>query len=323
MIKKIKLRQTTNNCRSMEIHIQKILVPSDLSPSAHRAFDLAHDLARRQASEVHVLHVESGSSTVQQEKVREQITGRFQDEADKLRWVRRAGRVSEEILRYADEEDIDLITMGTHGRRSLAHPVLGGTTGAVVRESSRPVLTVREQEDIAAHAEAPSVEHILVPMDFSEHAEEAAKVARAFAAAYGASLTLLFVAEEHTVPLFSDTGLPNFTTVKMDPNITSQADQALRQFYENMGGADVPADYQVRKGHPAREILRASEEKKADLIVMSTHGQSGYEHFTLGSVTEKVVRKAAAPVLTLKAFGRTLLADASSSDGAAESEAAL
>jgi nucleotide-binding universal stress UspA family protein len=60
-------------------------------------------------------------------------------------------------------------------------------------------------------------------------------------------------------------------------------------------------------GYPATEILRFAEEQACGLIVMATHGLSGLQHFLIGSVTEKVVRKASCPVLTVRSFGSSLL----------------
>lgn len=301
--------------------IQKILVPTDLSPTAHRAFRLAADLADRYDAEVSLLHVtplggsepiraffhrllqDAGASDALREELTERVeTHHMKPDAPRrrIKRVHREGtHVASEILDYAAAEAVDLIVMGTHGHRSLEHPALGGTAGEVVRRAECAVLTVREWKEHAR--EAFRVRHLLVPVDFSEHAAQAVAAAKELAARYGAALSLLFVVEERQVPLFSDTGLPTVTTLKMDPEAEHLAKAALPQLFEDAGGPDVQATYHVRHGHSAREIIAFAEASDVDLIVMSPHGLSGRAAFSLGSTTEKVVRRAPCAVLTLKA----------------------
>ena len=66
------------------------------------------------------------------------------------------------------------------------------------------------------------------------------------------------------------------------------------QAFHNTWGVEIAA------GHPAEAIVRVAQERKADLIVMGTHGRTGLQHVLLGSVAEKVVRLAPCPVLTVR-----------------------
>ena len=303
--------------------IRKILVPTDLSPTAHEAFRLAVDLAGRYDAEVDLLHVtprggsepiraffhrllqDAGASDALREELTERVETHHMQPGAPRRRIKRVHRegadVAAEVLTYATGEDVDLIVMGTHGHRSLDHPALGGTAGEVVRGADCAVLTVRETEKHKAGDAAP-IRHVLVPVDFSEHAEEAVAAAKELASRYKATLSLLFVVEERQVPLFSDTGIPTITTLKMDPEAGRRAEAALPQLFKNAGDPDVQAAYHVRHGHPGREVLAFAETSDVDLIVMSPHGLSGRDAFSLGSVTENVVRRAPCPVLTLKGF---------------------
>lgn len=303
--------------------IRKILVPTDLSPTAHRAFRLAVDLADRYDAEVDLLHVTplggsepiraffhrllqgAGATDALREELTERVEAHHMRPNAPRRRIKRVHRegvdIASEVLTYATAEDVDLIAMGTHGHRSLDHPALGGTAGEVVRGADCAVLTVRETSKHAP-SEAPPIRHLLVPVDFSEHAAQTVAAAKELAARYGAALSLLFVVEERQVPLFSDTGLPAITTLMMDPEAGRRAEAALPQLFASAGGPDVEAAYHVRQGHPAREVLAFAEASDVDLIVMSPHGLSGRDAFSLGSVTENVVRRASCPVLTLKGF---------------------
>ncbi len=306
------------------LKIRHILIPTDFSPSAEAAVEQGLDLARRCGAEVHTLHVVgmAGSEPLQAwfnrvmedmgaaEALRREIAEHAHKAAQRsrdvpLRQVQVEGRdTAREVLRYAEEHDVDLIVMSTHGRRSLLHPTLGGVTGEVLRHADCPVMTLRTKDEDPAPR---PVRRILAPIDFSEHAAAALRHARALAGLYGASLALVFVAEERIVPVFNDTGIPTFMALKMPPEVVEQAEAALRQLYEETPGPETPVAFYVRKGRPAHEILECAEEVEADLIVMSTHGVGNDRRFLLGSVTERVVRSAPHAVLTLKAFGKSLV----------------
>lgn len=305
------------------LSLQRILVPTDLSPSAHRALDAAADLARRCDAELHILHVYPSAGagpvfgffydlmgTTSPDAMRSHLADRIERETRerttdlaRVEHVHREGtHVAAEILAYADEVGADLIAMGTHGHRSLEHLTLGGTAGDVIRKADCPVLTIRE----GAVDELPdlsSLRHVLVPIDFSPHASEALRLARDVGALYEAELSLLFVAETRVVPIFQDTGLPALTTLQMDPEITDRAEEALRQLYEDVEAPSLPASFHVRHGHPAHEVLDFARSEDVDLVVMATHGQTRERRFLLGGVTERVVRKAPCPTLTLPAEG--------------------
>lgn len=298
----------------------KILVAHDLSPCAAQALPYAVDLAARTGSEVHLLFVEVLHGEPYAPMWEEGVTPAYLREELSHAGQAAAGGVlrreqvkpvvardlapAPAILEYADRHDIDLIAMGTHGRRGVRHLVLGSVAEEVVRRAPCPVLTVRErQERVEAGFARPgggSPPRILVPVDFSPFASDAVRRARALAALFGAELDLLFVAEDRQVPVFNDTGLPAFMTLHLDDSIVEGAGEALRQLFQSTTGPDVPATYHVRHGHPAKEIVDFAEDFDAGLIVMGTHGVTGLAHFFLGSIAERVVRAAPCPVLTIR-----------------------
>jgi nucleotide-binding universal stress UspA family protein len=139
----------------------RILVPTDFSPTADAALAYAKTLAARLDASLHVLHVFTDPYAVStyvpevyapvthergltdaQERLRERL------DADDQRRFRGTlaivtGLTANEIVKYANECDVDLIVMGTHGRRGIAHFVLGSVAEHVVRISRCPVLTVQ------------------------------------------------------------------------------------------------------------------------------------------------------------------------------------
>lgn len=298
------------------LKLKSILVPSDLSVSSQNAFRIARDIAGKFHAAMHVLYVTPTSG--QFESLVRWLTDRNKDETpiaevhdnlvlealarnfggyEPLKHVHRKGSdVAPTILEYAEICTVDLIVMGTHGHRSIDHPALGGTTGEVVRNSPAPVLTVRTREE--EELEFTGFHKILVALDFGEESRNVLRAAKQLASCYDASLSLLFVAEEHQVPVFSDTGLMSLTTLKVDEEIAARSQEALRQIDDETGSGDLESEHVVRRGRPAREILGYAEESGTDLIVMGRRGHTPHEGLLLGTVTEHVVRRSTCPVLT-------------------------
>jgi nucleotide-binding universal stress UspA family protein len=141
--------------------------------------------------------------------------------------------------------------------------------------------------------------YILVPIDFSKHSEVALNYAVALAEKFGAELFLLHVVQD--LALF----IPD--AVAVAPPIAPPVEQfiaaareALERVTEVNALKSLTVHRDVREGTPFYEIIRFAKEKDVDLVVMGTHGHSGLTHVLLGSVTEKVVRKAPCPVLTVR-----------------------
>jgi nucleotide-binding universal stress UspA family protein len=141
------------------------------------------------------------------------------------------------------------------------------------------------------------IRHILCPTDFSESSGEAFETALMMATDSGARLTLLHV-QQLPAPVFPDVILPVSPSILRDAE--QSAEHAMERLCERARAAGVAADCRVTVGAPHVEICDAAEEVGADLIVMGTHGRTGLSHVILGSVAEKVVRKAQCPVLTVR-----------------------
>jgi nucleotide-binding universal stress UspA family protein len=205
------------------------------------------------------------------------------------------------VLAYADEQDVDLIVMGTHGRRGLDRFFIGSVAEEVMRLATTPVLTVHSEGSRGAD----HVERILVPVDFSEHSKLSVTYARELAATYGARIDLLHVVEDVTLPTVY--GLDPYPLGA--PEVLGRIENGLMTMIEEAPGADVPIEAHVRNGHPIRDIIAFAEERDTDLIVIATHGLSGVRRLLMGSVSERIVRAAPCPVFTVKSFGKQLVRD--------------
>jgi nucleotide-binding universal stress UspA family protein len=134
-----------------------------------------------------------------------------------------------------------------------------------------------------------SIEHVLCPIDFSEISHHALAHAAAIAKWYEARLTILYV-------------FPNLPTVDLPPMVLEEEDRdrliaQMRQFAGPIP-AGVSADFRVQAaGFVHDEIVAQIGATHADLLVLGTHGRSGFQRLFLGSISEKVIRKAACPTL--------------------------
>jgi len=141
------------------------------------------------------------------------------------------------------------------------------------------------------------IRHILVPTDFSDGSIRAFETALDMARDSGAEITLLHVAHVPT-SVFPDVILP--IAPEMMRDVEHSADLILDEWCGRAHGAGVPCDARTAIGSTHVEICNTAEAIDADLIIIGTHGRGGLSHLLLGSVAEKVVRKAPCPVLTVR-----------------------
>ncbi len=136
---------------------------------------------------------------------------------------------------------------------------------------------------------------ILVPTDGSESAMEAAKNAIELATQYDGTIHALYVIDIGSM-------WPDAYEGNVLGDLESRGKKAVEQVREGAedAGVDVVDDV-VTGGNPYRVILDYVDENDIDCIVMGTHGRRGLEHYLLGSVTERVVRLAEVPVMTVRA----------------------
>ncbi|MGH9458827.1 MAG: universal stress protein [Thermoanaerobaculia bacterium] len=137
---------------------------------------------------------------------------------------------------------------------------------------------------------------ILVPVDLSSFSAKSVEYAARMAGPEG-SITLLTVISD-VLPYFDFFPI-EYPAADYFEAMKEKAETELRKLADqNAGGGR--ADVDVRRGYPAGEIVQVAEEQNFDLIVMATHGHTGLEHALLGSITEKVLRKAHCPVLVVR-----------------------
>ena len=142
---------------------------------------------------------------------------------------------------------------------------------------------------------------ILCPTDFSEPSFAGVSAGNELAMHFGASLVLI-----HSIPPIPVIPAPHEAAILFNvPSYQQEMEIYAKNSLNDMIGRHISdklkVETRVAIGEPADEIVKAAGEVQADLIVMATHGETGWKRFVSGSVTEKVVRLARCPVLTVHA----------------------
>jgi nucleotide-binding universal stress UspA family protein len=158
---------------------------------------------------------------------------------------------------------------------------------------------------------------ILSPIDFSDSSQAALEVAADFAARFGAELLLV-----HVMPAIEDlpTSVSVFKEGEYDQSLDDAAAKRLADLAATLARKNVKARTEMGTANDVgMELVRIAEHEHADMIIIATHGMTGWHKIAFGSVAEKVVKQASCPVLVLRA---NALEDAGSEKKAASSAAA-
>ena len=141
--------------------------------------------------------------------------------------------------------------------------------------------------------------NVLLPVDGSEASTYAAQEGFKLASVLGSSVTLLFVVDISIITMpDAESGIANVEMIRK--NFMEQGKRLLASLSASGREKGVKVETMVAEGDVHNEIIRAAEEKKADLIIMGTHGRRGLNRLLLGSVAESVTRRAHCPVLLIR-----------------------
>jgi len=286
----------------------KILVPVDFSPFSDWATDYAIALASHYKAKITLFHVVVLYEADLDEEIHlsqlEELIERKELRSDELlskqskklskinleldSRIERGLSASDTILEYAGKNNYDLIVMGTHGRTGIKNWIYGSVTEKVVRLSTIPVITLHNDPGLF------KIENILVPIDFSENSRLGACEAAVVAEQFKSKITFVHVVEQHIHPSFHVVGIESVFAINADLKQISQ--EKLAEFCKR---EDLNPEYKVLEGNVHQSIADYAADCNADLIIMSTRGFTGLDHLLIGSTTERVVRIAPCPVLTI------------------------
>jgi universal stress protein E len=288
--------------------LKKIVVGHDLRSGGDLALSSAAVLAGRCGAALRLVHVveelhfyQRMSHTLQSPYTLEEIaqtTGaKLQALAARpdlaglrVEYEVRTGKPFVELIIARRAWQADLIVVGGASQQE-AH-LLGSTSERVVRKATVPVMVAKT--GLRAGAKT-----FLVPTDFSECAKKAAHEALMLAASFSGQVIFF-----HAVDLYPLYAYPY--TDEMDAFVPLAApsleelESEWQDFLSGLPLKKVDWEKYTEEGEAATAILRQAEQKRIDLIVMGTHGRTGLEYMLLGSVAEKVVRRASCPILTIR-----------------------
>lgn len=138
---------------------------------------------------------------------------------------------------------------------------------------------------------------ILVLIDFSTHAERALDCAIDWGRQLNAHLTLM-----HVIQSLSDAGIDTSSTLPAThlERLEAELAQHLKRYLQRVEEAGVAGDFVIAHGSPLDETFEVVKARQIDLIIMGSHGRTGFSHLLLGSMAEKLVRLAPCPVLVVR-----------------------
>ena len=294
----------------------RIMVPLDGSSFGECALPWALTLADAWDATVDIVHAHDLITTPDLAYPAADATKEWATDylARTARWIEiRGGRTVETTVlggmpsavlqERAADSGADLIVMATHGRGPLSRMWLGGVADALLRHTSIPLLLVRPEEgDAEVDLEQPvTVGKVLVSLDGSATSEGILPHARAIGGVFGAryEMVRVFPYPEN----FANAYLPY--TLQENSRLLKQGRATAAAYLEAKGkhlaeeGLDVETAVLVDHS-PAAGILHHAEECGTDLIAMASHGHGGGRRALLGSVTDKVVRGTALPMLVVR-----------------------
>ncbi len=291
----------------------RILVPTDGSDHALRAAEHAHYLAETFDATVHVVAVvdvqtaagpfdAGGVSTAFVTRLTERSEAAVEavrsvtDGEVVARTATPRGAPVETILAYADDHEVDMVAMGTHGRTGVDRYVTGSVTERVVSRSEVPVLTVRAT---GGSRVGDGYEQVLIPTDGSEPAAAAVEPGLAVAERAGARVHAVTVIDTSDAAS-PDDAVPEDVTAHLE----SEGEAATERLAAQARDRGLAATTAVHSGVAARTLLAYADDHEVDLVAMGTAGRTGLSQHLLGSTTERLVRHAAMPVLAVNARDR-------------------
>ena len=295
---------------------QHILVPLDGSALAETTLDYARDIAGELGLSITVLHVyefnEGAFVTMREgyvrgiaDTVRQQLSEQYGRGGTEQRGGRgevqgklAMGHAAEEILRYADKNNVDLILMATHGRSGIRRWAIGSVADKVVRATKKPVLLDRVKRT------SPTQNKIIVPLDGFKQSEAVVGCIESLAAGLKSEVILLQVLEDFYL---INTGGGRMVRVRYTDGRMVELEDGAKRYLDKIAtllrDKGIDAKSEVRIGDVPREIIKLADEGQARLVAMLKRRRSIISPLDLGSVADKVLRRGTTPVMLFSAPG--------------------
>jgi len=297
--------------------MSNVMVPLDGSRFAEHALPMALAIARRSESGLHLVRVRTAPwldsdldgaedyVKVLARQLEARLPGKvtpwiLNDESGALRYPPPTpDSVAEVLASHAQNHDVGMIVMATHGRGGVQRAWLGSVADSFARITPRPVLLLRPHgEDFNPAVDATrGIRHILVPLDGSETAEQAIRRARLLGERFGARYTLLRIISPLSQQ-YSGVGYDAYPLAHMIPMSRRAAADYLDRVAADLRGDGLTVETAVVEDtSPAPAITDYANEHDVETIAITTSGAGGIRRLLFGSVADKVVRNGEVPVL--------------------------
>jgi nucleotide-binding universal stress UspA family protein len=200
------------------------------------------------------------------------------------------GEPPETIIDTAKGKKAGLIALGTYGRRGLKRLLMGSVTSEVILNAPCDVLVVKRP----CKACTGNYTSILLPFDGSEYGKKALHRAMELSGIDGAQITVLYV-----IPRYEEM-MEFFRTDSIKKSLYAEAEKVIAAAETIAAEKGISLKTEIREGHAADEVVKASEKLESDLIVMGSHGWKGVSKAIMGSTTNRVITLATRPILVVK-----------------------
>lgn len=302
------------------LQIKTILVPLDFSRPSMQALKYAIGLAEAFNATIHLAHIQPSDELTAIAGAGHLLLNAadavafMQDRLDEVQQQHEIhfrpehchvppGRPYEEICKLARDLNVDLIVLSTRGHSGLKHIVLGSTAERVVRFAPCPVLIPRGRKyrSLSANLVGPAPRfqprRILLPVDFSECCFVSVKYAARLAARFNATLRLFHAIYPYVEMMGVDRVTAESAPVREAARANAQLEMEALKKSKWLG--QIGSEIEIRTGYPVDEICSETSGHDVDLVVIATHGRTGFKHALIGSVAEQVVRYAECPVISV------------------------
>jgi len=283
---------------------ERILVPLDGSKLAEQVFPYVAELAMAFDSEVILIGVcepeesEYGQACqLYMDSEAKKLQSSIEGSAVKVMTAFIIGKPATQILSYAEENDINLIAMTSHGRSGIMPWSLGSTVNKVLHKVGVPLIIVKAKETLTESGKAGLFGRILVPLDGSERSAAVLPYVAEITKKLKSEVILFHVVEAgkhvHTIG-----GLDYIPFKDRDvESMKTRGREYLDKESAKLAGTKATTKGEVRAGDCTQEIIKFASEAGCRLIAMTSHGHSGIEKWLHGSVTYKMLQASDKSVL--------------------------
>ena len=210
------------------------------------------------------------------------------------------GKPATEIIQYAQQKEMDLVLIASHGRTGIKAWVMGSTANKVVHLIHQPTLLVRASVANAEKRPVNLFHKILVPLDGSENGEAVLPYIIEMALKLKSEIMLLSVVElserVHTIGGLDYIHFPEYFIDSMKKD----SENYLAGLSKKLMDKGIVVQNEVREGNAAEEIVTFGNENNISLIAMSSHGKSDSREWVMGSVANKILHVSKLPVLLVR-----------------------